>query len=193
MSETPDIETQRYGAPRSAADVLGASSGPQGEPEPQGPTEEPSAPQAAEQAAPEPEQKPLRQFDPRYREALTGMIYLGRLEDRFEWGGHAFHIRTLTAGETIEAGILIKPALGTRQEMKAHQAATVAGGLVSVDNQPLILPLGTDEITQQAKYVHLLKNWNALTIDMVYSRIYALEIEAKMVADALGEAHSQGL
>lgn len=145
------------------------------------------------QAKPEPEPEPsVHKFDPRYREPLSGMIYIGRLEDTFDWGGHRFVVRTLTLGEQIEAGLLIKPTLGTRVEMKAHQAATVAAGLISVDGNPLMLPIGNAEIEHRDKYQYLMKNWHAPTIDVVYSRIYRLELRARELVDALGEADGQG-
>jgi len=186
MNDQPDIETSQYGSPRSAQDVLGASQ------EPEVPQDAPEA-GSAQEAPPAAATTPPKAFDARYRDPLTGLIYLGRLEDTFEWGGHSFRIRTLTSGEIIRAGLLIKPALGTRAEMKAHQASWVAGGLISVDGQPLVMPLGTKEITQEEKYRYILENWHSITIDTVYTRIYELEAVARELGDALGEARSQGL
>lgn len=189
MSETPDIETQAYGSPRSAQEVLAGAQGSQD------PNPAYEAAQEPPEAAPGPvvEEPPTKAFDPRHREALTGLLYLGRLEDTFEWGGHTFHIRTLTAGEQIRAGIMIKPALGTRVEMKAYQSATVAAGLITVDGEPIVVPLGTDDVLHKQQYDYILAKWHALTIDAIYTRIYELEIEARKVADALGEALRQGL
>ena len=180
-----DAEAQRYGSgPRSAESVLGEPSSPAPKPEA---TEPEAQPQQA--AAEQPKDYSL---DPRYREPLMGLIYVGHLEDTFDWGGHRFHIRTLTAGEQIEAGLLIQPALGTRVEMKAHQASWVAAGLITVDGQPLITQLGPKEIEHRERYFHLLKHWHPPTIDLVYSHIYRLELQIRELVDALGEAGGQG-
>lgn len=186
-----DVEAERYGEPQDASSVLGSADAPGPGAAEIGGGAEPEAPEQ-DPARAEAEARVPKAFDPRYREKLIGLLYLGRLEDTFTWAGHTFVIRTLTVGEQIEAGLLIQPALGTRVEMKAHASSMVAAGLVSVDGQPLITPLTIADPTMREKYTYLLEKWHSVAVDVVYSRIYELEVEARRLTDALGEAVSQG-
>lgn len=149
--------------------------------DPQGPEPEPQAP---------PEDEPLPEFDQRHRESLTGLMFLGRLEDEFEWLGHKFVVRTLTTDEHLQAGLIMKPYLGTRAEWRAWQAVQVAAGCVSVDAQPIYVPVTTtqsrgEELRERFNFV--IKNWYAPVIDAVYRRIAGLEITSRAVVEQMGK------
>lgn len=181
----PDLEDSIYGAP-GAPPPLPRQPDEGSAPEP------PTEPEEPAQAPPETQER-AKAFPERWRERLTGLMFLGRLEEDVEWLGHKFVIRTRTAGEQIEAGIVMQPAVGTRVEMKAWQAATVAAGLSSVDGGPLIVPLNINvEVSLRERYEYILKNWYPPTIDVLYQRILALEVEARELVDAMGEAFGQG-
>lgn len=155
----------------------------------------PPLPDQSDEPSPEEhvmEPRAKREFDPRYRERLQGLLYLGHLEDSFTYAGHQFRVRNLTAGETIEAGVLIKSALGTRVELKAWSSAVAAAGIISVDGQPLIVPLMAGaEPSLEEKYRLILK-WYEPIVQRVYDAVTALEEEARRMVDALGEAGGQG-
>lgn len=179
-----NLEDDLYGAPGAA----------QAAPQAQGGTQPPQQPQEPAQAPEEPVQEPAKakEFDARHRERLTGLLFLGRLEDEFEWLGHKFVIRTRTAGEQIEAGLITQPTVGTRMEMKAWQCATVAAGVMSVDGAAIVTPLRADlDVPLRERYNEVLR-WYQPVVDQVYERVLALEIEARELVDAMGEAYGQG-
>lgn len=135
--------------------------------------------------------QPLKEFPKEHREAFRGLIYLGRLEDTFDWAGHNFTVRTLTSLEHIISGMLIKPYLGTRVESRAWQASIVAAGTVHVDGEPLYVPLGAREEPSEVlrkKFQYVIENWHPSTVDALHRRIAALEIEAREVLAAMGKA-----
>lgn len=137
------------------------------------------------------EDRPLKEFPEEHREAFQGLIYLGRLEDTFDWAGHNFTVRTLTSLEHIISGMLIKPYLGTRVESRAWQASIVAAGIVQVDGEPLYAPLGAREEPSEVlrkKFQYVIENWHPTTVDALHRRIAALEIEAREVLAAMGKA-----
>lgn len=169
------IEESLYDAPP----VRGAKANVDPEPQPQ------PEPQAAPE---EPQEERKGEFDPRHRQDLTGLLYLGRLESSFTYAGHDFRVRTLSAGETIEAGELIKPSLGTRIEFRAWAAAQAAAGIISVDGQPLIVPLVAGaEPTLEEKYRYVLK-WYEPIIQRVHHEISVLEGRAQEILEAMGKA-----
>lgn len=158
-----------------------------------GPSQAPQQPaEGAGESAVTPEKVPAKEFPQRHREALTGLLFLGYLEDKFEWLGHDFVIRTRTTGEQIQCGIIAREAIGTRTEGKALSTAAVAAAVVSVDGMALITPVEMGkEPSLRERHEKVLK-WYPPVIDKVYDRLYALESEARAVVDAMGEAYGQG-
>lgn len=139
--------------------------------------------------SPEPEQPPLPEFDPKYLDEFRGLMYVGALKDTFRWMGHTFVIRTLTTGELAEVALAAKPYAGSDALLKAYQSAVVAACVVSVDGQPLPMPITNDAadsgLTNAFNYV--MAHWFPPTIDVIYERYYALEITVRNVLDAMGK------
>src|SRR5690606_3529884 len=119
-----------------------------------------------------------------------GLLYIGRLTDDFYWLGHHFVIRTLTMGEIIEVGLLHKEYAGSLADVKAYQAAVVAGCVVSVDGKPLPMPLTNDPQDTELinKFQYVLRSWYPPTLDVVYERYLLLEARANQVIEAMGKA-----
>lgn len=136
------------------------------------------------------EAPPLPEFDPKFRQDFEGLMYLGRLTDTFEWLGHSFTIRTLTAGEILEVGLLHKQYAGTLADVKAYQAAVVAACVVYVDDQPMPLPITTDpaDTALLNKFRYVLKRWYPPILDVIYERYLLLEARVQEVLVAMGKA-----
>lgn len=133
---------------------------------------------------------PVPEFPEKHREAFQGLLYLGYLEDTLEWAGHSFVVRTLTAGQHIKIGMLVKPYLGTRVEGRAYQAAMAACGTVLVDGKPLYEPIGpmaSDEVAR-LKFEYVLEKWFPPTVNAVQAKIQELEILSREILDAMGKA-----
>ncbi len=81
-------------------------------------------------------------FDPRHREAFTGLLFLGHLRKRVIKYGHSFTLKTPTHRERIEAGVLHKKYVNTIAGEIAWSALTVAMYLEAVDDQALPEPIG---------------------------------------------------
>lgn len=193
-----DIRTQGEDALLTPANVGTTSPGPEAvdtsipptvsEPQPATDEAPEQSGERAEEQEPAPE--PLPEFDPQYRLAFEGLAYLGRLTRKFEFIGHTFVIKTMSVDETLAIGLLSQPYVGTMTEMKAYQAAVVAGCLVSVDNRPLPIPItdaATDtEIRNRFDYVR--DHWFMPVLDKIYQEYLLLEFQVAEVITALGEA-----
>jgi len=81
-------------------------------------------PAPVEAEAPAPEQDWA--FPEESRGDFTGLMFLGALQDTFEWLGHTFVIRTITTNEAIEVGLIHKRYRGSLAEVKAYRAAVAA-------------------------------------------------------------------
>lgn len=146
-----------------------------------------------EDANPQQEQEetqPLPTLDPKFREDFDGLLFLGKLEDEFTWLGHRFVIRTLTTEEILETGLIVKPYRDTMAEVKAYQAAIVAGTVVSVDGRPMPTPLtmSPSDTPLRNRFEYVRRNWFPPTLDVVYERYLLLEDRARAALEAMGEA-----
>src|SRR5690554_723245 len=150
--ETEDVDFQTA----EAADLGTQSPGPES-------VEQDSAlddtePQGATQEEVSASEDPLPEFDPRVRRQFEGLLYLGKLEDEFEWLGHKFVIKTVDTGTLLAVGQITKEYVGTMGDLKAYQTAMVGACTVSVDGKSLPLPLESDsdtleEVRQRFRYV----------------------------------------
>lgn len=130
-------------------------------------------------------------FDPRYKEPLEGLMFLGSSAVTFGFLGHEFVIRTLTQDEHLIAPLLIKKWAGTIGEPKAYVTAMVALCIVSVDGEGLPIPF--EESKDEYAWAHMAFNhvksrWFPYTIDHVYNQYQRLEAEVTRVLEAMGKA-----
>lgn len=166
-------------APSSDAPGFGGTSG--------NDTEQPAPEASAPQEKPE---DPLPEFDPKYREPFTGLLYLGRLQETFILWGHKFVVRTVTTEQLAEIALITKPYLGTAEEQAIYQSAVVAACVVTVDGEQIpgsIMVDDTGELTK-VKYPYVARNWMPPVREEVYNRIFALEVLSRRVLEAMGKA-----
>lgn len=112
---------------------------------------------------------------------VLGLLYVGKLSDTFVYGGHRISLRTLTIGEELAAGLLVKEYEGTRQEPRAIATVIVGACIESVDGRPIVTPLGPDEadlVRQKFEYVK--DRWYWPTIRTIYEKY--LELLEKQTA-----------
>ena len=137
----------------------------------------------------------LPEFDEKYVEDFNGLMYLGALTKTFEWVGHKFVIRTLSADEYLQVALLTKPYAGTIGEVRAYATAVVALCVDSVDGEPLPLPIQVerDDLAWAYQRFNFVKSrWFNYTIDLVYGEFLVLERRATEVLDAMGKASGWG-
>lgn len=123
-------------------------------------------------------------FPASYMAPVEGLLVLGHMTTSFEFARHQFVIRTLTEGEIIRIGQLIRYARGTSSETEALKAYTVAACVVSVDGEAVSPPYksGYDQIFENAKVV---RKWYPIVIGEIYKRYAELESSAEEYALAL--------
>lgn len=130
-----------------------------------------------------------KEFDPRYRDKLNGLLFLGYLESEFWWMGHHFVMRTVNADDVLAIALLHQQWHGTIGDVKAYQRAVVAAALVSVDGEPLPEPLGPKAESSHLKpRFDYVGQWYPSTIDALYTRYLELEADVADVMTRMGEA-----
>lgn len=84
-------------------------------------------------------------FPEEARESVTGLAWLGFLEDTVYIWGHEFRIRTLRVGEELQVGLLTKKYADSIGEENAVATATVAMALKSIDGDTNFCPQAMKE------------------------------------------------
>jgi hypothetical protein len=131
----------------------------------------------------------LPTFDQRYAEPFKGLVYLGALQQPFEWLGHTFVIRTLTTDEKLAISLLLKPYVGTAGEQLAYSIAVAAMATVSVDGEELPIPIGDTSINAlaEARFNYVRSRWYDMTTAKVFEQYLELEDLVAKVVDAMGK------
>lgn len=135
---------------------------------------------------PEPEEDPTSGFDgfpDEIRQDVDGLIWLGYLEDSFEFMGHDFTIRTLRGDEELIAGLVSKEYMDTLGQAKAWAWAQVGLALVAVDGDTNFCPpIGPNKKQYgQARFKYVTENWYWPTCQYILNR-YALLLDRQTEA-----------
>lgn len=133
----------------------------------------------------------LSQFDRRYREPFTGLLYLGQLEKTVIHFGHSFDLRTPSQREKIEGGMIHKDYLNTISSEIAWATITVATYLRAVDGTPLPEPLGPKDSGLRDRFNWVVDNLRNQVVQTLFIDCLGLDEKVDQVLaefDRLGEA-----
>lgn len=146
-------------------------------------------PQQAEASQPEEDYAP-REFDPRHREAFSGLLFVGALTDEFTLWGHRFVIATPTQTERMQIGPLIREFIDTIAGDLAYATALVAAYLVSVDGEELPKPVVKDakETALRDRFRWVSDTLQKPVIDYLFSKCLELDQQVDEVLEAMGKA-----
>jgi hypothetical protein len=129
------------------------------------------------------ESSPFNTFKPETKEAVEGLLWLGYLEDHFEFCQHNFTIRTLYGDEELIAAKLCQEYTETLGQAKAWAWAHVALCLVSVDGKTdWCPPIGPDrEGWARARFQYVTSKWFYPTGEYIFNR-YAILVNKQRQA-----------
>ena len=178
--------------PPGSSSELPTSSGPSPLSETPGSVEEPLPDSLVEQTDETAEQddKPLPEFNPKYREAFEGLLYLGYLEDKFRWFHHEFEIKTLNSQEVLQVAVAVKEYADTIGAARAYATAIAAACIKRIDRQRLPFPLfidADDQSSMNERFEYMLR-YHPMIIDKIYSTYLELESTVVRIVEAMGEA-----
>lgn len=161
--------------------------------DPQGPFGAPEPAQPPESAS-EPDEKPAEEavpeFDPKYREPFTGLLYIGALTDSTTLFGHHFTISTPTTTERLQIGQVIAPYQGTVTGELAYQTALVAAYLVSIDGTKLPEPVLSNpkETALHDRFRWVTENLRRPVIEELFDWCLRLDSQVEGALSAMGKA-----
>lgn len=136
---------------------------------------------------------PFAEFDPRVREDVDGLIWLGHLEDEFDFCGHHFVLHTLKGDDELNAGLVAKEYTETFSQARAWAWAKISLALQAVDGDYDFCPaIGPDKRSfARARFAYCTSNWYWPLAEYIFGR-YA-ELEARQLAALRAiESLSQG-
>ena len=133
----------------------------------------------------------LSEFDQRYREPFTGLLYLGKLEKTVYLFGHSFELRTPSQAEKIEIGLLHKPYVNSMASELAWGTLTLAAYLRSIDGTPLPEPLGPKDSGLKERFDWIVNHLRSQIVQALFTECVALETKVDNILkefDRLGES-----
>lgn len=139
-----------------------------------------------ERGVPE-EESPIPEFDPNHRKAFEGLLYIGKYQKTFKWAGHSFVISTIKVDAQIEAGQIHRDYVNTIADVKAWQSLIAAACVVTVDGQPLPIPMSDAVSDLQNKFNYIIAHWYPWTLDKIYEEYLILDAEIAEVIEAMGK------
>lgn len=130
-------------------------------------------------------------FDTRIQDEFDGLLFLGALSKTFNWAGHRFAIRTLTVDEQLECSLAAQLSQNTAGENLAWMCSIVSCCIVSVDGQPLPVPIDDNVAGFTLRYEYVRRHWFPPTINVVYNQYLGLNAKVTEVIAAMGKAPGQ--
>jgi len=141
------------------------------------------------------ETDPFSTFKPEVRQSVEGLIWLGYLEDSFEFCGHQFKIRTLYGNEELLAAKVTKEYTETLGQAKAWGWANVALALTEVDHRDdFCPPIGPNpEEYAKARFNYVTGKWFWPLAEYIFERYAQLAIRQREAIDALRDLSAGSL
>lgn len=125
---------------------------------------------------------------------VDGLLWLGYLEDSFDFCGHNFVIRTLKLEDEMVAGLAAKDYEDSISQAKAWVAAQVGMALVAIDGDESFCPqAGPDKKNfARARFQYVTRNWYEPTINYIYARYVELLERQMMVLSEMENLSPEG-
>lgn len=141
----------------------------------------------AKEKTPEEEQQKYV-FPEEYKEALTGLTYLGSLTKTFKYKGHQFVIHTPNMKNMLEVLDLAETFEGKIAQNSAQKVAMVAMVVDEVDGESLYEKISETDTDRDAlrKKFDVISTWFPSTVDAVYKELGDLWIKEQEVLRVLG-------
>lgn len=120
-------------------------------------------------------------FPPESKNDIEGLLYLGKLSETVDVFGHSFVINTLTTGEELAIGLLVRKWEESIGISKALMTATIAASVSAVNGRPFyrsISPAKTQEINDRFTKV---LDWYFPVVEALF-REYTDLVERQMLA-----------
>jgi hypothetical protein len=120
---------------------------------------------------------------------FENLLTIGKLEKLVKIAGHSFHIRTINGDEEVQAGLIIKPFVGSDGYPRAYKIAILAACVEEIDGRPVYSPLGPqeDRLMMMRKKFDIWKEYYPVIQDLVYREITKLEEELNPLVEKLGK------
>lgn len=135
----------------------------------------------------------ISDFPPEVQADVEGLMWLGHLEEQYDFCGHQFVLRTLKGGEELQASLVCKEFNETLGQARAWAWATLSQSLEAIDGDREWCPPLTHNELQNARgrFNYLIKKWYWPTAAHLYARYNEL-VERQAVAVQAMEDLSRG-
>lgn len=121
---------------------------------------------------------PFSEFPEQVQNDINSLMWLGYLEDSFEFCGHSFTLATLRGDDELNSGLVVKEYAETFSQARAYAWAKIALALVAVDGDANFCPpIGPDKREfARTRFKWVTERWYWPVAEFLYSRYTALEL-----------------
>lgn len=118
----------------------------------------------------------LEDFPPEVREDVEGLLWLGYLEDEFDFCGHSFVIRTLRGDEELLATLVCKEWVESLGQTRAWVWAQIALALIAVDGDDAFCPpTGPDKRAYARARFQYTQRWYWPVAEHIFAKYVELQ------------------
>lgn len=127
------------------------------------------------------------EFPEEHKDGLSGLAYLGYLEDTFQYKGHEFAIQTYPMKTLLHVFAVAEKYEGDLGKAKALMVAQVAACIDTVDGEIIAEKIGDGESDRSIldKKVKVVSEWYPHVIEYTYKQLAILWIKMNKLLDAL--------
>jgi hypothetical protein len=125
----------------------------------------------------------LSDFPIQVQEDVNGLMFLGHFEERYEFCGHTFVLRTIKGGEELKASLICKEFNETLGQARAWTWAILSQCLTTIDGAEDWCPdQSTNELLNaRARFSYLSNGWYWPTAAFLFARYNEL-LERQSIA-----------
>lgn len=132
--------------------------------------------------------EPIESLSPDESQLFKSLIQVGRLTQTLDVYGHEILISTLTVGEDIQVGLLLKPYIDTHSFQRAYRALIASAAVRTIDGEELISRLSSsDPSVTVAEKFQKIKLYFPIVIDKIYDGLTELENRVTPLLSRLGK------
>jgi len=132
---------------------------------------------------------PVTELTAEERAQFRSLMTIGKRTKKIFVFEHAIVIRSLNCDDEILVGLETRETQGTIAWTRAHQTATVAAAIQSVDGQPWATSLALEPDPQQlfADKLKKTRELHPLVVSMIYNELLGLDAEFGELVAKLGK------
>lgn len=137
----------------------------------------------------EPEKEERTELTDEERDLFRDLLTIGKISKTFDVLGHQVTLQTITVRDELNVGIATKEHFNTSSFARSYQSAIVAASVVTINGNPLYVPLSADESPSYIfnRKLEKVQGMYPIVVSAIYDKYAEVEKEFAGLAKKLGK------